>query len=168
MILEVSWDGLWTLSSGSHNFMVTWTINKNHILSRGMSVPNTIPRDHGTPKSHNRWFIIFYCVWAPAWIEIHWNSIRLRARSHMTSHYTWEPMTTIHDFGGVLGRPFDTFFWALTLLWSRLLARVWGGPKSPWPVHFKHSRWLERRRRSKFALHTTLEGPTEYVNAIWM
>ena len=23
-----------------------------------------------------------------------------------------------------LGRPLDTFFWALTILWSRLLARV--------------------------------------------
>ena len=28
----------------------------------------------------------------------------------MTSHYTWESVTTLHDFGGVLGRPFDTFF----------------------------------------------------------
>ena len=24
-------------------------------------------------------------------------------------------MTTLHDFGGVLGRPLDTFFWALTI-----------------------------------------------------
>ena len=31
-------------------------------------------------------------------------------------------MTTLHDFGGVLGRPLDTFFWALTISWSRLLA----------------------------------------------
>ncbi len=33
-------------------------------------------------------------------------------------------MTTLHDFGGVLGRPLDTFFWALTISWSRLLAGV--------------------------------------------
>jgi hypothetical protein len=40
-------------------------------------------------------------------------------------------MTTQHDFGGVLGRrPLDTFFGALTISWSRLLARVWSGPKS--------------------------------------
>jgi hypothetical protein len=31
-------------------------------------------------------------------------------------------MTTLHDFGGVLGRYLDTFFWALTASWSRLLA----------------------------------------------
>ena len=64
--------------------------------------PNTKPGDHGTPNAHNRWFILFYHVWGPAWIEIHWNSIWLRARSHMTSHYTWGFVTTLHDFGGVL------------------------------------------------------------------
>ena len=30
-------------------------------------------------------------MWGPAWIEIHWNSICLRTRSHMTAHYTWGP-----------------------------------------------------------------------------
>ena len=34
--------------------------------------------------------------------------------------------------------------------------------ESPWPFHFKHSHWWKRRSRSKFKLHTTLEGPTEY------
>ena len=91
--------------------------------------PNTKPGDHGTPNAHNRWFILFYHVWGPAWIEIHWNSIWLRARSHTTSHYTWGSVTTLHDFGGVVGRPLDTFFWALTISWSRLLAWVWSGPK---------------------------------------
>ena len=33
------------------------------------------------------------------------------------------------DFGGVLGRPLGTFFWAPTISWSRLLACVWTGPK---------------------------------------
>ena len=47
-----------------------------------------------------------------AWIGIHWNSSELRARSHMTSNYTWGPVTTLHNFGGVLGRPLDTFLWA--------------------------------------------------------
>ena len=90
--------------------------------------PNTKPGDHGTPNAHNRWFILFYHVWGPAWIEIHWNSIWLRAWSHMTSHYTWGSMTTLHDFGDVLGRPLDTFIWALTMSWSRLSVRVWSGP----------------------------------------
>jgi hypothetical protein len=61
-------------------------------------------------------------VWGSAWIDIHYNSILLKARSHMTSHYTWETMTTLHDFGGVLGRPLNTFFWAPTISRSRLLA----------------------------------------------
>jgi hypothetical protein len=29
---------------------------------------------------------------------------------------------------GVLGRPLDTFFWAPTISWSQLLARVWKWP----------------------------------------
>ena len=51
----------------------------------------------------------------PAWISIHWNSICLRVRSHMTSHYTWGSVTTLYDFRGVLGHRLDTFFWALTI-----------------------------------------------------
>ena len=92
--------------------------------------PNTKPGNHGTPTAHTRWFILIYHAWRPAWIEIHWNSIQLRTQSHMTSHYTWRPVTTLHDdFRGVLGRPLDTFFWALTIPWSRLLVRVWSGPE---------------------------------------
>ena len=64
----------------------------------------------------------------PAWIETHWNRIRLRTWSHMTSCYTWGPVTTLHDVRGVLGGPLDTFFWAIRILRSRLLARVWSGP----------------------------------------
>ena len=75
---------------------------------------------------------LFYHVWKPAWIESHWHSIWLRARSHMTSHYTWGSMTTLHDFGGVLGRLVDTFFWALTISWSQLLAHMWSGPQMLW------------------------------------
>ena len=77
--------------------------------------PNTKPGDHGTPNAHNRWFILLYHVWRSTWIKIHWINIWLRAWSHMTSHSTWESVTTLHDFGGVLGRPWDT----LTISWSR-------------------------------------------------
>ena len=38
-------------------------------------------------------------------------------------------MTTLHHFEGVLGKPLDTFFWALSISWSWLLAHVWSGPK---------------------------------------
>jgi hypothetical protein len=83
---------------------------------------NTKPGDQGTPNAHNCWLILFYHTWGPAWIEIHWNSIWLRAQSHTTSQYTWGSVTTLHDIGGVLGRSLDTLFWALTISWSRLLA----------------------------------------------
>ena len=53
----------------------------------------------------------------------------------MTSHYTSESVTTLHGFGGVLGRPLDTLFWALTISWKRLLARVWSGPKEVLQLH---------------------------------
>ena len=72
--------------------------------------PNTKLGDHGTQNAHNHWFILFYNVRGPAWIKFHSNSIWLRAWSHMASHYTWGPVTTLHDFGGVLGRPLDTYF----------------------------------------------------------
>ena len=72
--------------------------------------PNTKPHDHGTLNSYNRRFILLYHVWRPTKIKIHWNSIWLRVRAHMASHYTWASITTLHEFGGVLGRPLDTFF----------------------------------------------------------
>jgi hypothetical protein len=92
------------------------------------SRPSTKLEDHDTPNTHNPWFILFYRVWGPTWIEFHWNSIWLRTQSHMTSHYTWGSVTTLHDFGGELGWPLDTFFWALTISWSCLLARVCTSP----------------------------------------
>ena len=67
--------------------------------------------------------------------KIHWKSIWLIARSHMTSHYSWGPVTTLHDFGSVSGRrPWDAFFWALTISWSQCLARVWKGPLESQPT----------------------------------
>ena len=59
--------------------------------------PSTKPGDHGTLNAHNRWFILFYRVWGPTWIETRWNNIWLRAQSHMTSHYTWGSVTTLHN-----------------------------------------------------------------------
>ena len=52
---------------------------------------------------------------------IHWNNIWLRARSHMT--YTTFEDRWPHYM--VLGRPLDTFIWALTISWARSLAHVW-------------------------------------------
>ena len=72
-------------------------------------------------------FSLFYHVWGPAWVEIPWTSIWLRARSHMASHYTWGSVTTLLNLEGVLRRPLDSFSWALPISWSRLLAHVWSG-----------------------------------------
>ena len=94
-------------------FMITWNTFEQPPLG-GRS--NTKLGDHGISNAHNGLFIIFYHVWRPAWVEIHWNSILLRTQSHMTSHYTWGSVTTLHEFEVVLGRPDDTFFWALTIL----------------------------------------------------
>jgi hypothetical protein len=49
----------------------------------------------------------------------------------MTSHYTRESVTTLYDCGGVSGQPLDTSFQALTISWSRILARVRSGPNIP-------------------------------------
>ena len=87
------------MASNGSCFMVTWTIQKSPLGGRS----NTKLGDHGTLNTHHRCFILFYHVWGPAWKLIHWSSIWLRARSHMTSHYTWGFVTTLHDFGGVLG-----------------------------------------------------------------
>jgi hypothetical protein len=67
------------------------------------------PGDHATPNPRNHWFSLVYHVRGPAWIEIHWNSIWLRTRSHVTSHDTWGSVTTLHDVGGVSGPPFGHF-----------------------------------------------------------
>jgi hypothetical protein len=88
---------------------------------------NTNLGDLSTPNTHNCWFVLFYHAWGPMWIGIHWISIWLRDRLHMTSHYTWGSVTTPLEFGNVLGRPLDTFLRALTISWSRLLACVWSG-----------------------------------------
>ena len=69
---------------------IEWIMFHGHLDSFQKSSlwgrPNTKPGDHGTPNTYNRWFILFYHVWGPAWIEVCWNSIWLRARSCMASH----------------------------------------------------------------------------------
>jgi hypothetical protein len=91
-------------SNGSW-FMVTWIIFKNNLLD----VDLTQLGDQSTLNVHNHWFIWFYHVWEPTWIEMHWNSIWLRARWHMTSHYTWRSVTILHDFWRCIGTAFGHF-----------------------------------------------------------
>ena len=81
------------VSNGSR-FMVNWIIFANHLLEVGLTTVVLL------------YFIMYEDL---TWIEIPRNSIWLRAQSHMISHYTWGLVTTLHDFGSVLGRPLDTF-----------------------------------------------------------
>ena len=136
MDVKSTWITTWHWNGSC--LMATWTIFKNPPLG---GRPSTKPGNHGTLNAQNHWFIWYYDVWGPAWIETHLNSICLRARSHVTTHYTWGSMTTLHDFGGVLGWPLHTFFWTLNFMvttlgscvkWSRVegKARLDSQPKS--------------------------------------
>jgi hypothetical protein len=124
MDVKSTWLYSYMASYGSC-FMVTWIISKNCLLEVGL-----------TPKRETKalWtltsigLLYFYHVWGLAWIESHWISNWLSARSHMTSHCTWGFVTTLHDFEGVLRQYLDTFFWALTISLSNLLAHVWSSP----------------------------------------
>ena len=112
------------MASNGTCFMVTWTIFKSHLLEVGLTQ---------NQETMTFWTLIIvglsYFIMRDdsTWIEIHWNSIWLRTR-HVWLH------TTLEDpyVRGVLGQLWDTFFWALTISWSRLLAPcVWSGPSQP-------------------------------------
>ena len=107
------------MTSNGSCFMITWVSFKNHLLEVGL----TQNQETMALQTLTTVFSFFIMCEDP-----HWNSIWLRAWSHMRSHYTWRSMTIVHDFGGVLGRSLDPFFSALTISWSQLLARVWSGP----------------------------------------
>ena len=83
------------------------------------------------------WLILFYHVWGPAWIEIHWNNIWLRVWSRMALHYTWGSVTTPHDFGGVLGQTTETFF----VLWKSHGHGIWLVCEVALIQIIKHSRY---------------------------
>ena len=73
--------------------------------------PNTKLGDHGTSDFENRWFKMIYHVWGSCMNKKkHWHIIKLRARSRMTSHYTWGPLSTLREFKSVSGRSFDPCF----------------------------------------------------------
>jgi hypothetical protein len=77
--------------------------------------PNTKLGNHGTPNTHNRWFSLFYHMWGPVWIEFIGRAFRW-GPSHIWLHTTLEgPWPHCMMLEVVLGRPLDTFFWALTI-----------------------------------------------------
>jgi hypothetical protein len=109
-------------------FMVTWIIIKYHHLEVDLTQNKATMALQNLTTIYSIYFIL--CE-DPAWIEIHWNSIWMRIRSHMTSHYTWGFVTALHDF-----------WWSWNGLWILsfglsqfhshgpwLLAPLWSGPE---------------------------------------
>ena len=72
--------------------------------------PNTKPEDHGTQNSHTRWFILFSSYVRARMNRNSLKSQLVEGRSHMTSPSTRGSVTALHDFGGILALPLDTFF----------------------------------------------------------
>ena len=72
------------MASNGSCFMTTWTVFKNHLLEVGL----TQNRETMALRTLTTvGFFYFIMHEDPASIEMHRNSIWLRARSHMTSHY---------------------------------------------------------------------------------
>ena len=67
---------------------VSWLFGFFFETTSWETTPHTRLGDHVTLNAHNRWFNLYCHVWGPAWIKVRWSSIRSRAWSHMTSHYT--------------------------------------------------------------------------------
>ena len=120
------------MASNGSGFTVTWTILKNHFLEVG----HTKPRNHGTPNAHNRWFILFYHMWGPTWIKKFIEIAFGWGPNHIWFHTTLEgPWPHFMMLEVCWDGLWTLFTWALTISWSRLLARVWSGPSS---CHIHH------------------------------
>ena len=64
----------------------------------------------------------------PAWSEIHWKLAFGREPGHIWLHTTLEgSWSTLHDFGGVLERPFDTSF-GPSPFHGHISSLMWSGP----------------------------------------
>ena len=122
------WSARWMRSLHGFLHSIKWTMFHGHLDYFQKPPlggrPNAKPRDHVAPNAHKCCFILFDHMRGPTWIEIRWNCMWLRTRTHMPSHYTWRSVTTLRDFGSALDRPLGNFLWALTISWSWLLALV--------------------------------------------
>jgi hypothetical protein len=114
------------MASNGSCFMVTWAVLKNHLLEVCVTQNRETMRIWKL-TTIDLWYLIM-CE-DLAWIEIHYNGIWLTARSHMTSQLYLRTCDHTALFWKCLGTASKHFFWALTNSWSRLLARVWSGPK---------------------------------------
>jgi hypothetical protein len=96
------------MASNGSCFVFLCIVFQNHLLEVGL-----IEKARETMGLWNHTIVIyqyFFMCGDPTFIENHWNSVWLRARSHMTLHYTRGPVTILHDFGSGLGWPLDPSF----------------------------------------------------------
>ena len=104
-------------SNGAY-FMDIWTIFKYHLLEVSLPQNHWETMTLWSPNAHNCWFILFYHVWCPAWIEIRCLvealvtydfTLPLRVRDYTT--WFWRCVRTAF---------LDTFSFGLS--WSQILA----------------------------------------------
>jgi hypothetical protein len=125
MDVESTWIPTW-YRMGHVSWSLFWTIFTNHLSEVGLTQNR---------ETMALWTLItvglFYFIMCEDLHEYKSIEITFDWGSGYILLYTtlWRFVTTLHDFGGILGRPLDTFFWALIISWSRLSARVWSGPK---------------------------------------
>ena len=113
---KVSMDS-YMASNGSY-FMVTWIVFKNYFLEIGLTQnQETMALQRSKP--------LIYSILSCVRTRMNTNSLKYHLVEGSVSY--GGSKTTLQDFGGVLGRPLDTFFWTLTISWSWLLARTWCG-----------------------------------------
>ena len=90
-------------------FMVTWITFKNHLLDVSLT------QNQETMALRTLTTVdLFYLIMCEDPCE----------EKLLEMAFGWGSVTTLHDFEGVSGRPLDTFLWALTISWSRLVALV--------------------------------------------
>ena len=110
--------------------MVSWSLGlflKSHLLG---GRPNTKPGGHGNPNAHNWYFPIFIMCKDPAWINFFIKITFGWVPGHIWLHTTLEGPWPHYMIWEVCWDGLWTLsFWALTISWSWLLARVWSGPK---------------------------------------
>ena len=95
------------VTSNGSCFMVTSIIFKNHLLKVGLT--------------HNHRFNLFYYCEDPneyEFIEVAFGWRSMTTRQTWVWRVCWDGLCTL-------------FFWALTISWSRLLARVWSDLMKP-------------------------------------
>ena len=113
-------------SSGS-GFMVTWVIFKNHLLEVGLT-QNWETMALRKLTTINILFLFLSCMRTPheyKFIEIAFGWGPGQIYLHTTLEGLWPHYVIL---GVSWDNLWDTFFWALTISWSRLLSRVWSGP----------------------------------------